>query len=60
MNKLKNFLQNEAVQKTIQSLVIAALTLLFLWASTSCCSLRAWHFDTKTKIESETNYNQER
>lgn len=60
MNKLKEFLKNEAVQKAIQSLVTAALTLLFLWSSIGCCSLRAWHFDTNTKIESETNYNQER
>lgn len=60
MNKLKQFLQNEAVQKAISSICTALLTLLFLWASTSCCTLRAWHFDTKTNIESETNYSQEK
>lgn len=60
MNKLKEFLKNEAVQKAIQSLFTAILTLLFLWAFTSCCSLREWHFDTKTKIESDTNFNLDR
>lgn len=60
MGNFKNWIQNEKVQKALTAICSAIITLLVLWFSTSCCTVRSWHFDTNTKIESETNYSQEK